>query len=320
MYTVTVSKPWGPALAVALGCAAGNACLVELDHVFACGDGYVDRTVGEECDPNDESSYIDACPNYPNGHARCDPNECTIIADETQCADCGDGIINVEAGEECDGSNLGMPCWGAGSPTCTLDCKIDFSSCNPCGNGIVEGKEECDDGIGGGGGDDIVLPVYCAGTLTEEPLDPPFSTRPYTAGSTNRCLSSCTYDRRDCTYCGNGVREDAMFNSPFDSGSMTQRELCDEDDFDGARMASEFPLCASLGAWGNVDCNDDCLDWTPRSGPLCCVPPGSACPTEGSGLHCCYYYAHPEAESECLPVIVPSDGVGKGEGNAVVCR
>lgn len=316
-----MSSPWRLALAVALGAAAGNACLVDLDPVFACGDGYVDRSVGEQCDPNDESSYIDACPNYPNGHARCDPDDCTIIADETQCADCGDGIINVEAGEQCDGSNLGVPCWGAGTPTCTLDCKIDFSSCAPCGNGEPDGTEECDYGVDGGGGDDIVVPKYCAGTITEDPLESPYTDTPYTQGSTNRCLSNCTYDRRNCTYCGDGRRQDATFNSPYDSGSMTQRELCDADDFDNERMANEFPLCAASGAIGNVACNDDCLDWTPRPGPLCCVPKGNACPVEGSGISCCYAYSHPEALSACLPVIVPTDpGKGGGEGNANVCR
>lgn len=305
---------------MALGAVAANACLVDLDHVFACGDGYVDRSVGEECDPNDEASYIDACPNFPNGRARCDPQECTIIATDEQCADCGDGII--DPGEECDGSNLGVPCWGAGTPTCQLDCTIDFSTCDPCGNGIVEGDEECDDGFGTMDDDEIVVPVFCAGTLTEDPLASPFSTLPYTAGSTNRCLSNCTYDRRDCTYCGNGVRNDATFNSPYDSGSMTQREVCDGADFDTTKMQNEFPLCWQEGAWGNVACNDDCLDWTPRSGPLCCLPRGSACPPEGSGTHCCYYYANPGTDNECLPVILPSgsDGKGSGEGNPSICR
>jgi len=30
---------------------AGSSCIIELDPVVVCGDGYVDADVGEECDP-----------------------------------------------------------------------------------------------------------------------------------------------------------------------------------------------------------------------------------------------------------------------------
>ncbi len=51
------------ALAVALGCGALVACLLELPAV--CGDGHVDP--GEECDPAAAGADL----------SRCDPVDCT---------------------------------------------------------------------------------------------------------------------------------------------------------------------------------------------------------------------------------------------------
>lgn len=311
-------RPWGPALALAAGCAAGNACLVDLDHVLACGDGYVDRQAGEQCDPNDEASYIDACvgTNRPFGDGACDDETCQIINTKMQCVKCGDGIIDFEAGEECDGSSVGVPCWGDGSPTCT-DCKIDFSSCDPCGNGIVDPGEECDDAGGDGG---IAIQRPCAGTLDMEPLRSPYIDLPYSSGNAVSCLPNCTYDRTSCGYCGNGNVDPPLRVSILDQ-AVSLAEVCDGDLFDKQSLSDKYPVCDPLEAQANVSCDANCLDVTERPGaPACCLPKGKPCPDDGAELRCCYEYAHPTADDFCLPVIVPSGGGTGGEGNAVICR
>ena len=69
---------------------------------------------------------------------------------------CGDGSIN-QVNEQCDGINLGgQTCISKGYTygvlKCTPSCQFDISGCRPitpvrkCGNGIVEGTEQCDDG------------------------------------------------------------------------------------------------------------------------------------------------------------------------------
>lgn len=305
-------------LALVAGSLAGSACLIELDHVLACGDEYVDEAAGEECDPNDpEQAYKAACPNNNGG---CDPETCQIIATEAQCAKCGDGVIDVAAGEECDGSNIGAQCWGDGRPTCTPQCKLDTSTCDPCGNNEVDPGEECDDK----GGGDLVMPVACAGSFEEAPLRSPYIEYPYTSGQTVTCLPNCEYDRTNCAYCGNGTINGPLYVS-LTSSATSLAEVCDGDHFDKAEQAESFPLCAELNAYGNVACDANCLDYTPRDGPACCLPPNSPCPLEGDSLRCCYEYAHPEAGEYCLPVIVPTgEDTGGGEGgeggSAIVCR
>jgi hypothetical protein len=315
-------RPWGPVLALAAG-LAGNGCLVELDRVLACGDGYVDFEVGEECDPNDpDEAYKAACP-YNNGG--CDPKSCEIIDDAEQCAKCGDGVIDVAAEEECDGSNIGVQCWGDGQPTCTPPssdpntpgCKLDFSTCDPCGNDVVDPGEECDDIAMGG---DLVTPVQCAGSLESDPLRSPYIEYPYTSGQTVSCLPNCTYDRTNCAYCGNGTIDGPLYVSLV-SSALSLAEVCDAEAFNPSEQAQSFPLCAALDAWGNVECNANCLGYTPRGGPACCLPKNSPCPADGDELRCCYEYANPEATEVCLPVIVPTGEGGSDDGgSAVVCR
>jgi cysteine-rich repeat protein len=91
-----------------------------------CGDGVV--AGGEQCDDGGES-------------ATCDAN-CTV-------ASCGDGTINTTAGEICDDGGT------ADGDGCDVDCLVELgyectgepSTCQvDCGDGIVFGGEECDDG------------------------------------------------------------------------------------------------------------------------------------------------------------------------------
>jgi hypothetical protein len=60
---------------------------------------------------------------------------------------CGNGRIDPQCNEECDGSDFGdATCPGSSTGAfleCTSDCTLDTSNC-PCGNGVIEPFEECD--------------------------------------------------------------------------------------------------------------------------------------------------------------------------------
>ncbi len=93
-----------------------------------CGDGVLDA--GETCDDGNRNDN-DACTN------RCVANVC------------GDGIMNIPGGEECDyGRDNGRGCTGAeyGSTcaACTNQCRMTASSGGYCGNGQLDGSEQCD--------------------------------------------------------------------------------------------------------------------------------------------------------------------------------
>jgi len=136
-------------------------CLLELDGEASCGDGRVDRSKGEECDPENEASYANKCEN-PQGVASCDPNWCEL--DLRSCSPlCGNGTVDLEIGEECDptapspiGPNVfgtaiacasldGGAKYTAGETyTCADDCRWDRSPCSQCGDGTIQSDEVCE--------------------------------------------------------------------------------------------------------------------------------------------------------------------------------
>ena len=126
-----------------------NACRSSC-QVASCGDGVQDN--GEDCDGDDLDGAI--CSDLPplnHGSLSCNL-DCTF--DTEECFQCGDGVINP--GEECDGDALGFMdtepsnCGNiTGKPdgvlACLTDCTHDISDCALCGDGLIEGPEECDD-------------------------------------------------------------------------------------------------------------------------------------------------------------------------------
>ncbi len=79
--------------------------MTELPKIISCGDGYIDRHAGEECDPMEDATILtsllqDACQAeaFPEGVAQCDPATCTIVANPQTCAVCGN--LRLEGEEE----------------------------------------------------------------------------------------------------------------------------------------------------------------------------------------------------------------------------
>ncbi|MEI8230560.1 MAG: DUF4215 domain-containing protein [Candidatus Peregrinibacteria bacterium] len=98
------------------GCSA--SCLLENGR---CGDGIMQRALGEECEPTLQNAH---------SPVQCGKN-CRFVL-----ANCGNGII--ETGEECDDGKKNTK-----SPDghCRSDCRL-----GRCGDGIRDKSEQCDDG------------------------------------------------------------------------------------------------------------------------------------------------------------------------------
>ncbi len=276
---------WSVLLGAALGAAVGSACTLTLDKGRSCGDLYVDEEYGEECEPDLPDSYANACvgTTRPRGAAACDPESCTIVNTREQCAVCGDGIVDEDLGEECDGDNLnGVVCpGGVGTLQCS-QCRFDTTYCQQCGNGILDEGEECDPNADP---DDLVQ----SRPLCKD-LEPYTLGKQYTSGQASGCRDDCRWDRSTCGYCNNGQIEKSAL---VDDGVVATPEQCDGEDFDDDALEETFAnsVCANVDAdlWPTIRICEGCFEITYAEDPRepCCVRPGSACPEEGGPLRCC---------------------------------
>lgn len=126
---------------------------------------------------------------------------------------CGDGVVDVRAGEECDPAVPSSFEDACSSPLATAACDPDtcmiiddFGECSVCGDGIVDALrgEECDgDELGG---------EVCPG-----------------GNGALRCGSECLLDYSECDACGNGV--------------VDEGEECDYNNVGG--FATERPCAGS---------------------------------------------------------------------------
>ncbi|MCD6499407.1 MAG: hypothetical protein J7M25_14035 [Deltaproteobacteria bacterium] len=117
-----------------------------------CGNSIIEGT--EECDlQNLDGKTCASLDGFVDGPLFCGAM-CRFDTSHCKPATCGDGTLDAPA-EECDGSDLGgMTCdslnLGSGTLTCQTNClELDTSGCAKqpiCGNGVVEGNEECDEG------------------------------------------------------------------------------------------------------------------------------------------------------------------------------
>jgi hypothetical protein len=137
----------------------GDTCIP--DEATCCPGGL------GSCEPGDVCVDGGCCPSEL-------PRRCgdTCIAAGASC--CGDDIR--EAGEECDGPDLGgASCDGAGAVSCTKSCRLDRSGCQAtceppsfeCGSGCAPGGAQCCGPIGycdpgevcSGPGNDLCCPA-----------------------------------------------------------------------------------------------------------------------------------------------------------------
>lgn len=118
----------------------------------ACGNGQVD--LAEVCDGVDLDGQTCASLGWYGGALACN-GDCTFdLAACIEIGRCGDGLLQADRGEQCDGPNLdGQSCtslgWYGGVLTCATDCSLDLASCaaaGRCGDGLIQAPEgeQCD--------------------------------------------------------------------------------------------------------------------------------------------------------------------------------
>ncbi|MBN2725505.1 MAG: SUMF1/EgtB/PvdO family nonheme iron enzyme [Deltaproteobacteria bacterium] len=141
---------------------------------------------------------------------------------------CGNGTIDI--GEECDPAAGVMPScaeegyYGNSLTLCSDSCKIDYSQCEGiCGDGIIQGSEECD-----------------TNNLGDSPVCGDHTG--YTGDAQVSCGSSCRYDLSMCEkVCGNG--------------EIDEGEECDGEDLGGKTNCGMFD---GFNVGEHVGCTDSC--------------------------------------------------------------
>lgn len=275
-------------------------CLVTLESGLACGDGFVDRRAGEDCDPAAAREAF-ACGSaaFISG---CDPDSC-------RCTLCGDGIL--DDGEECDGTDVdGELCLDGTDAVSCRGCVLDYGDCPLCGNGRRDPGEECDYLATG----DFLNPTDCS------ELPSPFrEMRPYASGQVTTCATDCRFDRSGCGFCGNN-EVDPSYNNLM--GMITFPETCDGDKADIVKLAMFCKEVCFGTAMPDIkidcafECSADCRSLEEVEDPQCCLVKGELCPGPDSSDKCCWELDPANEESP----LGPCEEIVTGPLLSSVCR
>ncbi len=230
-----------------LGCTTDCRFDLEPCATFGrCGDGILQPLYGERCEGNDLDGQTCEALGWYGGTLLCG-NDCDF--DVSGCEPfgrCGDGELQTEQGEECDGTDLGgFSCAGntdyhGGMAVCGDDCRLDLSDCEATGF--------C--------GDLELNPAYeeCDGSLT---ADQSCTTLGYNGGVAV-CSPDCVPDISSCIAagrCGDGIRQ-----APYEEcdGADLGNNDCNYFDFYGAGLLAcgascdyDLTACAAQGYCGD---------------------------------------------------------------------
>ncbi|HEX2882073.1 MAG TPA: DUF4215 domain-containing protein, partial [Polyangiaceae bacterium] len=279
-----------------------------------CGDGITDPT--EACDPNDPT-FAGACSALCQLQAFCgngalDPGEeCDPPPGNNSSGDgcsstcklevCGDGTRqpneSCDDGRRCGGVAGGAPCTSAatcGGPACLPasgdGCSATCAVETICGNGAVEGVEQCDNGGKCAG---VVGGTNCLTTSSDADCGVGVACVPLAGDG---CSSLCALE-----ICGNGNPQDPL-------ASLDPGETCD----DGNTTSGD-------GCSNTCQIEAYCGNGVVNPGEQCDPPPGNNVSGDGCSSTC-------QLESVCGNGVVSGieqcdDGnVANGDGCSSTCR
>jgi cysteine-rich repeat protein len=179
-------------------------------------------------------------------------------------ANCGDGVVQMAEGEQCDDGNveLGDGCSNLCTEEPGFECEGEPSECLPvgeCGNGVVNFGEECDDGMMTAACNPDCTVSECGDGFPNSAAGEECDDGNVTPG--DGCASTCLVEPDTC---GNGAceleGEETCGNCPTDCAANPACNDCEDADEDGF-FAVEC---------GGFDCADDNPDINPGMAEIPC--------------------------------------------------
>jgi alpha-tubulin suppressor-like RCC1 family protein len=244
-----------------LGYYAGSAtcnddCTVNLfqcESFGKCGDNTIDAVYTEECDGTALDDKTCQTEGFHGGELSCN-SECKI--DRSDCVSvgkCGDGIVQTDFNEECDGQDhnekscISMLYYG-GTLTCKDDCTFDIESCisaGKCGDGETQtSEEECD-------GDDLDYK-----SCQDIEIDGTDLTQISYYGGTLSCKDDCTFNVTTCEasgWCGDNLLQD-IYEQCDGTGVKACSEVATPDGMTTGYDDSGTPACGEFCEWNIGSC------------------------------------------------------------------
>ncbi|MEQ8277468.1 MAG: DUF4215 domain-containing protein [Deltaproteobacteria bacterium] len=186
-------------------------CVSSAGATSYCGDGVTNG--GEQCD--DGNTATETC---MYGQMSCTVCDATCANAPGATSYCGDGVVDPGNGEACDDGASN----GSGPGSCNTGCTAVETA---CGNGVIEGSEQCDDGN--------VVTEVC----------------PYGAASCTVCDASCTLVAGATSVCGDGAVDSSA--EQCDDGNVVT-EVCPY----GAASCTVCDASCQLVAGSTTFCGD----------------------------------------------------------------
>ncbi len=231
--------------------------------LFQYGDGKINSAAGEVCDDGnlengDGCSSEGKLENCLNGvidaYEQCDDGKETETCDD-DCTErkCGDGKVNLAAGEECDHGPLG-------SDTCNADCTN-----RQCGDNIVNeaAGEECDPGTPKTDTATCTSECkksFCGDRYINKMAEPP---EQCDNGDENSDVISCPYGTKDCIICTKNTCQLKILHGPVcGDGKTDKQEVFDDGD------NLENTTCDRYNGKCEYS-NSDCTQKYTIEGPFC---------------------------------------------------
>ena len=237
---------------------AANLCAV-------CGDGIAE--FGEVCDGDgmgmggETATCDDDCTDVACGDGNinmtagetCEEGGVETATCDADCTDvmCGDGTVNMTAGEACDGDGMGM---GGETATCNADCSVAM-----CGDMIVNmsAGEDCDEG----GVETADCNADCTAAMCGDGIVNATAGEECDGdgmgmgGETATCDTDCT-----AAMCGDGVVNNTAGETCDDMGrsAMCNADCTAATCGDGVVNMTAGEMCDDMGE--SDVCDDDCTD------------------------------------------------------------